>query len=85
MDEFDFEELIADMFNISDEERENESFIENKLYEEFGIEFENAYKFTRKLLAHTPQVKAGLSGKTYHAFVSKKHPVMLMKIEAKSE
>jgi len=82
MYEFDFEELIADMLNISDEAREDDSYIESVFYETFEIEMEQGFELARRLLAHTPTVKAGLSGKEYHAFVSKKAPVMLMKIEA---
>ena len=82
MDAFDFEELVADMLNISDEQREDDSIMEQKFYDVFGIEMEQGFTLARKLLEHTPQVKAGLSGKAYHAFVSKSQPVMLMKIEA---
>jgi len=82
MDMFDFEELIAEMLNISDKQREDDSVLEQAFYDKFYIEMELGFEFARKLLEHTPQVTAGLSGTKYHAFVSKKSPVMLMKIEA---
>ena len=83
MDEFDFEELIADMLGVTDEQREDDDFINNAFYDEFGIDPEQAFDFTKRLLLHTPKVQGGLNGKAYHAFVSKTEPVILMKIEAK--
>lgn len=82
MDMFDFEDLIAEMLNVSDEQRDDDSFLEQAFYDKFDIEMELGFKLARKLLEYTPQVTAGLSGTQYHAFVSKKSPVMLMKIEA---
>jgi len=82
MDEFDFEELVADMLGIRDEHREDDSYMETLFYENFDMDMEQGYKLTKALLYHTPKVEAGLSGKVYHAFVSKIHPIMLMKVEA---
>jgi hypothetical protein len=82
MSEFDFEELVADMLGITDEQRENDGFLEDAFYLEFEIELEQGYELAKALIMHTPKVQAGLSGKTYHAFVSKSQPVMLMKVEA---
>jgi hypothetical protein len=79
---FDFEELVADMLSISDEQREDDSILEVKFYEAFGIEMEQGYELSKRLLLHTPKVSAGLTGKNYHAFVSKSEPIMLMKAEA---
>lgn len=84
MNEFDFEELLADMLGIRDEQREDNSFLEQQFYDVFGIEFEQGFGLAKRLLEHTVPVKAGLSGKSYHAFVSKTGPFMLMKIEAKN-
>ena len=83
MDDFDFEELIADMFGITDDQREDNDFITSKIYEEFDIDFDNAFKFASRLLQHVVPINAGLGYKKYHAFVSKKRPIMLMKLEAK--
>ena len=82
MDEFDFEELISDMLDITDKQREDEGFVANKVYEEFGLDFEQAFNFCRRLIEHTPTVQTQFSGKNYHAFVSKKYPVMLMRLES---
>ena len=82
MDEFDFEELIADMFGITDEQREDETYVEEVFYREFGFELVDAYAFAKRLIKHTVPVEAGLSGKAYHAFVSTTQPFMLMKTEA---
>lgn len=82
MNEFDFEELIADMLEVSDEHREDYDYMENLFYDKFDMDIDQGYKLAKALLRHTPKVQAGLSGKAYHAFVSKTEPVMLMKIEA---
>lgn len=71
------------MLNLTDEQREDPDEIETAFYEKFGMDMEQGYELTKALLRHTPKVQAGLSGKTYHAFVSKDMPAMLMKIEAK--
>ena len=85
MDIFDFEELTAEMLNVTDEQREDDDYLQQKFYDEFMIEFDLAYELTKALIGHTIPVKAGLSHKMWHAFVSKKAPIMLMKIEAKQE
>ena len=84
MDVFDFEELIADMLDITDEQREDDDYLIDKFSQRYDheLDFEAAFRFARDLLRHIPKVKAGLSGKEYHAFVSKSHPIMLMKVEA---
>ncbi len=82
MDISDFEELIAEMLNVTDEEREYDDYLQMEFYEKYGIEFDLAYDLVKDLLRHTIPVQAGLSKKMFHAFVSKKQPVMLMKLEA---
>jgi hypothetical protein len=81
--EFDFEELMADILGISDEQREDTEAVSDAIYEKFGIHTEEAFNLTLALLQRTPKVKAGFSGKLYHAFVNKDDDVMLMKVEAK--
>lgn len=83
MDEFSFEELITDMLDITDEQREDDEVIFDKFYEKFGFDIEQGFNFAKALLPHTPKVKEVLSKKVFHAFVSKSMPVMLMKLEAK--
>ena len=85
MDIFDFEELTAEILNVTDEQREDDDFLRDRFYDEFEIDFELAYSFARKLLWHTPVVKAGVSGEKYHAFVSRTAPIMHMQIKAKGQ
>ena len=82
MDMFDFEELVAEMLGISDGLREDSSYLEDKFGEKFGLSMEAGFALAQALLRHTVPVEAGLSGKAYHAFVSRKGPIMLMKMEA---
>jgi len=79
MDIFDFEELVAEMLDITDDEREDDDYLGQQFYDEFEIELECGYELAKRLLNHTTPVKMGLSGEMYHAFVSKKRPVALMK------
>ena len=79
MDIFDFEELVAEMLNITDEQREDDDFLPEKFYQEFNIELDDGFVLAKSLLLHTPIVRAGISGDTYHAFISSVEPVMLMK------
>ena len=81
MDIFDWEELTAEMLNITDEQREDDDFLPNKFYEKFDIEFDLAFELAQHLILHTIPIEAGLSKNKYHAFISKKSPVMLMKVE----
>ncbi len=83
MDMFDFEELAAEMLGATDGQREDDDFLPAEFYKKFDIEFDVAYELTKALLLHTVPVEAGLSKKVFHAFVSRKDPVMLMKIEAR--
>ena len=81
MDIFDFEELVAEMLEITDVQREDESYLPDEFYKKFNIDLDTAYEFTRHLIIHTPLVEAGISGNKYHAFVSSEKPVMLMKLK----
>lgn len=84
MDIFDFEELVSDMLDISDEQREDDDYLQKEFYNRFGIELEEGFDLAKALLMHTVPVESGLRQKEYHAFVSKKYPVMLMKTEVSS-
>lgn len=86
MDIFDWEELVAEMLGVTDEQREDDYFLPEAFYTEFDIEFEDAFVLAQELIKHTSPVQAGLSGRNYHAFISRADPVMLMKLEvAKKE
>ena len=82
MDIFDWEELTAEMLNVTDEQRVDDDYLPQKFYDEFGIEFDVGFDLARKLILHTVPIAAGLSKKNFHAFVSRKEPFMLMKTEA---
>ena len=84
MDIFDFEELVADMLDVTDEQREDDDFLQKEFYNKFGIELDEGHRLAKALLRHTVPVESGLSKKKYYAFVSKKDPIMLMKSEATS-
>ena len=79
MDIFDFEELVADMLDITDEQRNDDDFLPEKFYLKFNIPLDDGFALAKSLLLHTPIVEAGISGNTYHAFISSTEPVMLMK------
>lgn len=82
MNIFDWEELVAEMLDVTDEQREDDDFLPNKFFDEFEIDFELAFHLASRLLLHTPTVKGALSGRLQHAFVSRKSPHILMKVEA---
>ncbi len=78
-DIFEFEELIADMLGVSDDDRnENEQVVEEAFFDEFEIEFDSAYKLACRLLPHTPTIETSLTKTIVHAFVSKDQTTMLM-------
>lgn len=76
-----FLDLLADMFDISDDERikTNDGITHHVIHKEMGIDFEQAYFFTLKLLNHVPTVEDESNGKKYKGFVSKKESTILMK------
>ncbi len=85
MDIFDWEELTAEMLNVTDEQREDDDFLPQKFYDKFDIDFDLGFMLAQHLIMHTVTVVAGLSKTKYHAFVSRKQPVMLMKTEITKE
>lgn len=82
MDIFDFEELMSDILDISDEQREDDDYLEGKFYERYGMDLETGYALARDLITRTPVVESPLSSKKYHAFVDKEQRFTLMKVEA---
>jgi len=81
MDTFDFEELVAEILNITDEQREDDDYLPSRFEEHFQMDFEAGYELAKALLLHTPKVRAALTGGVFNAFLSRKSPVMLMKQE----
>ena len=82
MDMFDWEELTAEMLNISDEQREDNVYLDKVFHDRFCIELEDGFELAKALLLHTVPIEGGLSKERYHAFVSLKTPTMLMKSKA---
>ena len=78
---FDYEELISDMLDISDEQREEDPEIVSRSFAaKFGIDMEEAIPFTEELLNHVPIIHAGFNcDKRFKAFVAKDRPIMLFK------
>lgn len=85
MDMFDFEELVADMLSITDDQREDDCYLEDRFYEKFDIDLERAYEFVRHLMPHIPIIKTGLTKTNVHAFLDKDQRFIIMKIEAKDQ
>ena len=86
MDMFDFEELVADMLSITDDQRdEDDCYLEDRFYEKFDIDLERAYEFVRHLMPHIPITTTALTKKNIHAFLDKDQRFTLMKIEAKEQ
>ena len=81
MDSFDFEELVAEILGISDDQRENDDYLPDKFFDKFEIDLDQGFNLAGHLIMHTIPVEAGISGKSYHAFVSRENPFMLMKVE----
>jgi len=81
---FEFEELIADMLGITDAQREDDTFVQEKFFEKFEIDMELASYFAERLLEHTPTIQTSISGDMYHAFVNKEANCMLMRMKAKT-
>jgi|TARA_S200002703_G_scaffold160084_1_gene176779 hypothetical protein len=77
---FDFEELIADMLGISDDDRnDDESIVEERFFDKFNIEFVDGYEFACQLMKRTPAVSSVLSGELVQGFANKNGDVLLMK------
>ena len=83
MMEFEFQELMADILGISDEDREEGDFIIAETFEsKYGMDFEDGFAFAQELLQRTVPIKAALGGQ-FHAFMNKKGDTMLMRTRVK--
>ncbi|MCR5037909.1 MAG: hypothetical protein K6A94_01030 [Bacteroidales bacterium] len=85
---YELQELACAILGLNcdeliNEDRENE--IDESLYDKFEISMEQFENIVAALLPFTPVVKAGLSGKKYHAFVNEKEGLMLVKKEYKEK
>ncbi|RTP98370.1 hypothetical protein EKN38_21215 [Enterobacter sp. WCHEn045836] len=66
---FDVEELLSAMYDITDEQRNNDFDFDELCYEKFDIGFEEFLKVITALLPLTPVAESALTGKKYHAFI----------------
>jgi len=79
----EFENLIADMFEITKFQRiNNPNLVQKTFYDTFEIDFDKGFELAKALLFHTPTT-GGSFGTQFHAFLSKTEPVMLVKVKAK--
>ncbi len=78
LDEFEAEELIRGLFELSDDQD-----VEEKLFDEFGIDFEQWMKIAGALIILTPVVESRLTKYKYHAFI--KEGIAIAKVIAKGE
>lgn len=74
LDDFETEELARGIFDIPDD-----SEIDEVLYEQFGIDFEQWAKIINTLIIYTPIVISELTKTKYHAFI--KDGIALAKIK----
>lgn len=80
--DWDIEELAGYAMGKSEEEVEamiNNSTIDDDLYAKYEIDFETYANIVKDLLPLTPQVKAGISGDMYNAFIYAKDMRMIVK------
>ncbi len=75
MDYLECEELAALVLANGDEDKaedilEKEEEVENLLYEELEISFDQFMSVAEKLIMFTPKVQSPLTGNVYHAFVN---------------
>jgi len=82
MDIFDFEELMADILDVTDEQRDDDDYLEDKFYQRYGMDLETGFALAKDLITRTPIVDSALATKKYHAFIDKDQRFMLMKVEA---
>lgn len=70
MTDFEFEELLCAMFQISDEMREDDGFdIDDLCLDKLGINFEDFVRVGNALLPLTPIAKSPVTSNLYHAFL----------------
>lgn len=64
LDFFEAEELARGIFELSDDED-----VEQTLFDEFEISFEQWVKIASTLIMFTPIVKSPVTNEKYHAFI----------------
>ena len=85
---WDVEELALRAMGKTEEEKDefiNENGdIEEAIFDEYGVDFDNYARIVEDLLPFTAQVQSGITGDLYHAFVDSVAQVTLVKIKAKA-
>lgn len=76
MDMFEFEELLAAIMGISDDEWDD---IPEQFYDKYEIDFDSAYELVKAMLPFCTVGKSPLTGKVYQGFA--KDGVFLVKRE----
>ena len=80
--DWDIEELAGYAMGKTEDGVEkmiNDSTVDDELFDKYEIDFETYVKIVKDLLPLTPQVKAGISGDIYNAFVDTKNMRMIVK------
>ena len=81
--EWDIEELACKVLGKNEKEMDliiNEGTIDDYLFEQYGVDFEQYCEIVKGLLPFTQKIKAAISGDDYHAFV--KDSCMIVKVKA---
>lgn len=82
--EWDIEELAYRAMGKTNEQAEaaiNDGDIDQAIFDKYEISFEQYCEVVKDLLPFTPAVKAGLSGKAFHAFVDAERQCAIVKID----
>lgn len=81
---WDIEELAYRAMGNTEEQTEkaiNEGDIDDAIYEKYETDFDTYCKIVEDLLPFTPQIKAGISGEIYHAFVDVEQSRAILKMK----
>lgn len=81
LDDFQIEELLRNLFEISDDIEELD--LDEVTYEKFGTDYGSFKAIVETLLPLTPTVESQLTGSVYHAFI--KDGLALIKIKARGQ
>ncbi|WP_095210355.1 hypothetical protein [Endozoicomonas ascidiicola] len=85
---WDIEELAYRAMGKTEKEAEkaiNAGDIDEALYEKYEISFDQYSQIVKDLLPFTPQIKGGLTGNLFHAFVDVKQERAIVKVYAKAD
>ena len=83
--EWDIEELAYRAMGKNEDEAEkaiNDGDIDEAIFEKYETDFDTYCKIVKDLLPFTPQIKAGISGEVFHAFVDVKECRAIVKLNS---